>query len=695
MKMRVSRVRKVLVAIGTVLLLGMGSVVARGAGKSSGAFRTYEAPPSMETLVGAVSGHGEPLTAARAVRRWGLDELRFAPDRTRLVFSVGTPIEGPAFSSNLWLLEVSTRQLRQFTFSSSREIHPRWSPDGGRLAFLSNRSGSMQIHLAFLDGGEARQITSSPTSVESFVWSPDGRQIAFVAPEAGTEEERRREKEIVRFVDQYFYQTTRSLQVWVLDVESGESRQLTTSPWRIAHSYWEPNIAWGPQGDLLYVSATDDPLPDLLTNRIYTVGISDGQMQEFARPHGGFGQLQVTPDGKMLSYLGARGEAFEADDLFVLPLSGGPARNLTGSSINRRLWGYEWLPDGRVMVQALWGLHSRFFLCSLDGKAEPYGNFDVPASGHYSYSKAFAAIPGTLVFVGERAHVAPELWMARAPGRAEKISSFNREWDEIPLTPMEAVRFASFDGMEIEAGLLKPAGYQEGQRIPLVILTHGGPSAKYSDNFQPWAQMLTSQGIAVLCPNIRGSTGYGYEFLVSNRYDWGGADFKDVLAAADHVIGLGVADPDRLGIGGWSYGGYMSAWAITQTTRFKAAAIGAPMTDLVSMYGASERWSHSYDTWYLGTPYENRELFNQRSPITFVQNARTPTLLLVGEKDENTPLFQCLEFLRGLQRHGVEAKLAVYTGAAHFPGNTRQQLDVHERFVGWFVEHLLTRQAPD
>ena len=688
MKNRMSKVQKVLVVIGTISLFAIPPVAALGAGESAAGFRIHQAHLSIAASAQAIPGHGQPLTAERGERRWGLDDLEFSPDGTRVVFSVQTPIEGPAFSRNIWVLEVATRKLRQFTASSSREGHPHWSPDGEKLAFLSNRSGSMQIHLVRLDGGEARRLTSNPTSVESFVWSPDGRRIAFVAPDPRTEEERRQEKEIVRFVGMYFYQATRPLQLWALDVESGESRKLTRSPWRIADSYWEPNITWAPGGDLLYVSATNDPLPDLLTNRIYTVRVSDGNIREFARPHGGFGKLKVSPDGKMLSYLGARGEAFEDDDLFVMPLSGGSPRNLTGASINRRLWGYEWLPDGRVMVQALWGFHSKFFVCSLDGKAEEYQGLDVPASGHYGYSKAFAATPDTLVFVGERAEVAPELWISTAPGRAQQISHFNREWDGIPLAPIEIVQYASFDGVEIEAGLLKPADYQEGTRIPLVILIHGGPSAKFSDRFRWWAQMLTSHGIAVLCPNIRGSTGYGYEFLVSNRYDWGGGDFKDVLAAADHVIGLGVADPDRLGIGGWSYGGYMSAWAITQTTRFKAAVIGAPMTDMISMYGSSERWSHYYDTWYLGTPYENRERFIQMSPVTHVQNVRTPALLMVGERDENTPLGQCLEFFRGLQRHGVESKLAVYTGAGHFPRDTRQQIDVHQRFVGWFLKHL-------
>ena len=329
MKNRISRVQKVLGIVVTVSLFAVPTVAVLGAGESPG---------------------GEPLTAERGERRWGLDDLEFSPDGSRVVFSVATPIEGPAFSENIWVLEVGTRELRQFTFSSSLESHPHWSPDGEKMAFLSNLSGSMQIHLVFLDGGEARRLTSSPTSVESFVWSPDGRQIALVAPDPGTEEERRREKEMVRFVGMYFYQATRPLQLWVLDVESGESRKLTHNPWRIAHSYWEPNIVWSPGGDLLYVSATDDPLPDLLTNRIYTVRVSDGEIREFTRPHGGFGKLKVTPDGKMLSYLGARSDAFEDDDLFVIPLAGGFPRNLTGASINRRLWGYEWLPDGRFRL---------------------------------------------------------------------------------------------------------------------------------------------------------------------------------------------------------------------------------------------------------------------------------------------------------------------------------------------------------
>ncbi len=629
------------------------------------------------------------LTAERAQRRWGLDDLEFSPDGTRVAFSVQSPIEGPEAVWDIWVLNAASSNLRQFTFSASNNRQPHWSPETERLAFLSDRSGSMQIHWLRPQGGEATQLTYCPTAVESFAWSPDGRRIAFVAPEPREEEEQRREEELVRLMGMHFYNHDKPLQLWVVDVESGKTRRLTSSPWRIAHSYWAPNFVWGPKGEFLYVSAADDSHFELLSNRICTVRVSDGAIREFARPPGGFGKLRLSPDKKTLSYLGPREDAFESDDLYLQPLSGGVRRNLTGASIDRRLWEYEWLADGRIMVQALSGFHSRFFICSQDGQAEEFEGFDVPASGHYGYAKPFAATSDRLVFVGERASVAAELWVSSAPGQAKRVSNFNREWDDIPVTPMEIIRYPSFDGLEIEAGLLKPAGYQEGTRVPLVMLVHGGPSAKFSDRFRWWAQMLPSHGIAVLCPNVRGSTGYGYEFLVANRYDWGGGDYRDVMAGVDYMIEQGIADPERLGIGGWSYGGYMSAWAITQTTRFKAAVIGAPMTNLVSEFGTEERWASNYFTWYFGTPYESLDLFIQRSPITHVRNVRTPALLMNGESDDNTPLGQSLEFYRGLKRYGVESELAVYTGAGHFPRDSvPQQIDLHRRFVGWLVEHL-------
>ena len=196
-----------------------------------------------------------------------------------------------------------------------------------------------------------------------------------------------------------------------------------------------------------------------------------------------------------------------------------------------------------------------------------------------------------------------------------------------------------------------------------MVLVHGGPTARWSDTFEPWGQLLAARGYAVLYPNVRGSTGYGHRFLEMNRGDWGGGDFKDVMAGVDALIARGIADPDRLGIGGWSYGGYMAAWAVTQTNRFKAAVSGAPVIDLASEFGTED--GSSYDEWFYGTPYERLDGFIRSSPITHVKNVKTPTLLLQGESDGTDPIGQSQQFYRGLKRYGVESDFVLYPREPH------------------------------
>ena len=631
----------------------------------------------------------EPLTAERAYRMSGLDQLEFSPDGKRLAFTVTGPREGIQMDSNIWIYGLANSQLKQYTFSKDRQSKPHWSPDGKTLAFLSNRSGKSQIHLIDLAGGEARQISHSKTSVAAFSWSPDGRQIAYSAEEAAPEK-KENEKGHPRIVGLSFHRDQRHSQVWLLEVEGGKTRQLTSGNFHVAHSYWAPNLAWSPEGDSLFVSGTYELVPEHLDNRIYRVRVSDGQFTEFADPPGGFGKLTVSPDGQTLAYLGPREDAFENDDLFVIPLAGGTLRNLSHEKVDRRIWAHQWLSNSSIMILALDGFHASFYRCGLDGSVEKLPGFEVPPSGHYRYTRPFAQFGSSLVFVGETSTSAPELWIASNGGTPRKVTHFNKEWDTIPVFPLEVVSYTSFDGKKIEAGLHKPAGYKEGTRVPLAVIVHGGPSAKFSDRFSPWEQMLAARGIAVLQPNIRGSTGYGYDFLTVNRYDWGGGDFKDVMAGVDYMIEQGIADPERLGIGGWSYGGYMSTWAVTQTTRFKAAVAGAPMTNLRSEYGTEARWSHYYDTWYMHTPYEKEhlQLFIDRSPVTHVRNVETPIMLMVGERDDNTPLGQCTEFYRGLRYLRKEATLVVYPGSGHFPSNDYQRVDVYDRFVKYLVRHL-------
>jgi dipeptidyl aminopeptidase/acylaminoacyl peptidase len=303
---------------------------------------------------------------------------------------------------------------------------------------------------------------------------------------------------------------------------------------------------------------------------------------------------------------------------------------------------------------------------------------------------SFDATTKAIAFAGETVVEAPEVWLsieeASRPLVAESVTHFNESWKQIPLVKPEFLRYKSFDGTEIEAALLRPAGYQTGTKVPLVVIVHGGPTSRWADSFQSWGQLLAARGYAVLYPNVRGSTGYGRRFLEMNRADWGGGDFKDVMAGIDFLIARGIADPDRLGIAGWSYGGYMASWAITQTNRFKAAMSGAGLSDLASEFGTED--GSSYDEWFFGTPYEKPQGFINSSPITFIKHARTPTLILQGEADVTDPIGQSQQLYRGLKRYGVETEFVVYPREGHGFREEKHQLDVLNRIVDWFEGHL-------
>jgi dipeptidyl aminopeptidase/acylaminoacyl peptidase len=429
----------------------------------------------------------------------------------------------------------------------------------------------------------------------------------------------------------------------------------------------------------LIVSATDHPEADQDTNRILSISNADGQMNQIAAPRGPFGQLNVSPDGSSVAYLAARVDGPSPHDLYLQPLAGGPARNLTGPKIDRFITGFVWRADGSLLTLAVNGFHTQFYVITPDGKAEAQSEFKVNPGSFDAAAKAIA-------FAGETVIDAPEIWVTTKPGGPEVITHLNESWKSIPLVKPEVLRYKSFDDTEIEAALLKPVGYQPGTKVPLVVIVHGGPTGRWADSFQSWGQLLAARGYAVLYPNVRGSIGYGHSFLEKNRADWGGGDFKDVMAGVDFVIARGIADPDRLGIAGWSYGGYMASWAITQTNRFKAAMTGAGLSDLASEFGTED--GSSYDEWFFGTPYEKPQEFIDSSPMTFIKNAHTPTLILQGEADLTDPIGQSQQLYRGLKRYGVETEFVVYPREGHGFREEKHQLDVLNRIIRWFDGHL-------
>jgi dipeptidyl aminopeptidase/acylaminoacyl peptidase len=617
------------------------------------------------------------LTPEQALKIRSIGDLQLSPDGHHIAMTVTEPIKGESRNSDIWIYKTKSRQLIRFTTSEKSDNHPRWSLDGDTLAFLSSRKEKTQIYLISLLGGEAEALTDSKTSIQSFRWSPNGKQIVYMASEPKTEEEekKQKEKDDARVVDMDDIPS----RLWVMDVASRDVRQLTKGEWRIS------SFCWTPDGEHLIVTATDQNRPELLTDRLYSLCMSDGSLKEIAQPAQPFGGAQVSPDGKIIAYLGTRLDGPTAPDLYVLPLEGGKggeAKNLTQSFLDRSVSSFKWQKNGNIVIQAADGFKTSMYEIDLEGHADRWESSDVDPSG------SFVLGPDFVAFVGQTTIQMPELWISKTPGQAEKVSDLNAEWDDISILRPEIVTYESFDGKQIEAALLKPKSYQKGIRMPLIVLVHGGPAGRWSERFESWGQLLAQRGYAVLYPNVRGSFGYGHDFVTANRRDWGGGDFKDVMAGVDYVIERGIADPDRLGIGGWSYGGYMAAWAVTQTDRFKASVAGAPMTDLASEYGTELAGINAFDTWYMGTPYENLESFQERSPVSHVKDVKTPTLLLTGENDVIDPIGQCQQFYRGLRRYGVETEFVIYPREGHGIREERHRIDLLNRILAWFDKYI-------
>jgi dipeptidyl aminopeptidase/acylaminoacyl peptidase len=615
------------------------------------------------------------LTPEASLNLRRISELQFSPDGSRLAFVVAEPPKGDERASHIWTLDKETNGLRQFTYSAKSESSPRWSPDGKQLAFLSNRAeDQQQIYLMRAEGGEAAAITKGKRSIHSFEWSPDGKQIAFLAPDAKTEAEEKKEKDKddAHIVDK----DDKQPRLWLVNVATSEARALTPANWRISE------LSWAQGGARIFVIATDTPASDQPTDRIFAVGVSDGVTKLIAAPRGPFGRIQAAPDGKTLGYIGSREDGPEPHDLFLQPLAGGAARNLTGANLDRPVYEYKWLKDGGVFAVTADGFHNTFVAYAADGTRKGPGTLD-SNPGPFALSAS-----GQIAFAGRTATEPEEIWLWDGQGAPKKVSHLNDSWMHYALSKPEIYKYKSFDGTEIEAALLKPAGFDGKTKLPLIALIHGGPTGNWDDSIEIWAQLLVARGYAIFLPNIRGSTGYGQKFIEANRGDWGGGDFKDVMWGIKGLEGRGLVDPNRLGIGGWSYGGYMAEWAVTQTNVFKAAVCGAGLSDLVSEYGTEE--GPSYDEWFYGVPYEPDKLagFLNSSPFVHLKSAKTPTLILQGEADTTDPLGQSQELYRGLKRYGVETEFVTYPREPHGPHEEKHMLDILSRILAWYDKHL-------
>jgi dipeptidyl aminopeptidase/acylaminoacyl peptidase len=426
------------------------------------------------------------LTVQQAISLRRLNDLQFSPDGTRLALEVTEPPQGSEQQRHIWVYFLQSDEMRQFTSSAKSEIHPRWSPDGKRLAFLSSRSDPQQIYTIPADGGEAKALTEGKRSIENFEWSPDGKQIALLAPDEKTdaEEKKEKDKDDARSVDLDAKRT----HLWVADSTTGKVRLLTGAPWQFAELQWLPN------SQTLVAVATDHPESDQETNRIFTVGLADGAMKPLATLRGPFYNLQVSRDGTQIAFVGSRLDGPQPHDLVTLPISGGTPRNLTATSIDRPVNRFSWRPDGKLLALVDQGFRSLFFLVDIMGHAESL------RAPEMSVTDFDISADGTIAFVGGNAARPSELWTWDQKNSPQFVSHVNDAFNNIALFTPEFIHYKSFDGRDIEGALLRPAGVKT--KLPTVLHIHGGPTGNWTDSFESWGQLLASAGYAVFYPTF-------------------------------------------------------------------------------------------------------------------------------------------------------------------------------------------------
>ncbi len=644
-----------------------------------------------------------PVTIADTVSFRTVSNAAIHPDGDIIVYALSEPFGngGNTPRSRLWVVKSDGGRPRPFTADTGSDTMPLWSPDGSRLAFLSDRESDLgrQVYVMHRSFGEAERLTSTggriaaSAAMQTFAWSPDGTRIAFLMTEPETDEASQRKAEgrdHIRFEKEPNYN-----RIYVVDLTTGEIECASPAGLQI----WE--FGWSPDGEYFAAVASDEPYKyDWYLARLvrFRAGRS-GPAQTLHQTKRQLAKPNWSPDGTRIAFLSSiwSDQGAVGGSVFVMPADGGDARELQGSRTTSPSW-TEWSQDGGTLYIAG---HERggsgIALLDVETGTRTQLWHTEGAIGGGSWPPCSRDCDGNFAVIVEDAHRPAEVHRAKPKGGAlalRKLTDLHPQASELELGRTEMLHWNSSDGQRIQGLLIRPTGEYGDGPWPLIVDVHGGPASMHANRYVMgmgrlgWLQHAASRGMAVFMPNPRGSTGWGVEFTESNLNDLGGMDWEDVLAGVDHCIAIGAAKEGRLGITGWSYGGFLSGWALTQSDRFSACAIGAAAPYRRSWHGNSgiKNWVGTY----LGypDPWDPDGAYRHYSFISHIKNAKMPTLIMHGDRDADVPIEQAHMLYRALKEHGVETEFVYYPGGGHGISQRDQVMDIGRRVTAWFEERL-------
>lgn len=619
--------------------------------------------------------------------------------------------------SRIWMLPRSGGEAVPLTGEDVSSSHARWSPDGKLIAFLSERNeGKTQIWLLNRLGGEAQRLTDTPQSVDDFAWSPDSRRLVMVLRDPSPEEleaakdkanekdkdgeaaEKEKKKTQKPWVidrlhfkeDTVGYLDRRRTHLYTLELATKTITQITGG------DFDDSEAAWSPDGkQLAFSSNRSKPEPDANYNSDIWIVSADNadkgaHLVQVTTAPGEDREPSWSPDGKWLTYITQTEPLlfqYATRHVAVSPASGGEAKVLT-LAFDRMSSIPRFSPDGKFI----------YFIADDDGTQNICR---IAATG----GDATRALGGRLMVNGYAlgksgdivAQVAtidrPDELYSVSGGKPTQLTHVNDVlMKQLKVSVGEYVKFKSQDGTLVSGYLYKPVDYTPGKKYPAILRPHGGPVWAYYAEFDHLAQLLAANGYVVLFPNPRGSSGYGQDYCKAIWADWGAKDFQDDIAMVDYAVAQGIADPDKLGVGGWSYGGISTNFIIVQTTRFKAAISGAGEALYISNFG-HDHYSRDW-VYELGVPWEHREAYERMSPFNKVKNVTTPTLFMGGDIDWNVPVINGEQFYQALKMLGRETELVVYPGEYHgftIPSHIKDRL---ERYLAWYGHYVKGDSTP-